>query len=246
MNKLITKFLLVLLLFAGGDVYSQSCGFGCLGLSGFYGGYTFQKYNAEGLNKYLEKGLPGSSSQTQDIKKFEYSLGFRIGANLVRLSYKDFILTLKGYYQFLKEEKNPFNYTDTKYSLTNNFWGTGLDFGYSLFSFMDIKFIDAQITFHSVDLKINNSADPSNQEVDYNNRSVKGYTIGSGLIFKVIDDYIGVELTAGYTNFKINNLSDVNDNYILGENNQFSDGKDFIKSGGLFITAQLNVGIPLY
>ena len=247
MNKLITKFLLVLLLFAGGDIYSQSCGFGCLGLSGFYGGYTFQKYNAEGLNKYLENvWLSVGSSQIPVVKKFEYSLGFRIGANLVRLSYKDFILTLKGYYQFLKEEKNPFNYTDTKYSLTNNFWGTGLDFGYSLFSFMDIKFIDAQITFHSVDLKINNSADPSNQEVDYNNRSVKGYTIGSGLIFKVIDDYIGVELTAGYTNFKINNLSDVNDNYILGENNQFSDSKDFIKSGGLFITAQLNVGIPLY
>ena len=165
---------------------------------------------------------------------------------MLRLNYKDFIISLKGYYQFLKEEKNPFTFSDTKYSLTNNYWGTGLDFGYSVFSFMDVKFIDAEVTFHSVDLKIENLSDPSDQETDFNNRSIRGYSIGSGLIFKIIDDYIGVELTAGYTNFKIDNLTDENNNYLLGENKSLSDGKDFIKSGGIFVTAQLNVGIPLY
>jgi hypothetical protein len=248
MHKITVKFFLIfLLLLTAKNIYSQTCGFGCFGLSGFYGGYTFQQYNADGFNQYLRNILLlNNSIQSSNIKKFEYSLGFRVGANLVRFNYKDFIITLKGYYQFLKEEKSPFSYTDTKYSLTNNFWGTGLDFGYSVFSFMDVKFVDAQVTFHTVDLKINNSSNQPNQEADFNKKSVSGYSVGSGLIFKIIDDYIGIELTAGYTNFKIDNLSDENNNYLLGENNKLAEGLDFIKSGGLFVTAQLNVGIPLY
>jgi hypothetical protein len=247
MSKGIKQIIIVfLLLITAKNLYPQTCGFGCFGLSGFYGGYTYQQYNADGFNQYLENIQLVNSSNYEDLKKYNFGIGFRIGANLVRFNYKDFIISIKGYYQFLKEEKNPFSFTDTKYSLTNNFWGTGLDFGYSVFSFMDVKFIDAQVTFHSVDLKISNPSNQTNKEIDYNNRSVQGYSLGSGLIFRIIDDYIGVELTAGYTNFKISNLTDDKNDYLLGEQKILSKGKDFIKAGGLFVTAQLNVGIPLY
>jgi hypothetical protein len=249
MHKLQFKYLVILFFSMSNYFFAQTCGFGCLGLSGFYGGYTYQKYNAEGLNKYLEKSLtPAGSSQVSGINKFEYGTGYRIGANVFRFSYKKFILTIKGYYQFLKEEKKPSDVSNGKYTLTNKYWGTGLDFGYSISSSVDIKFIDAQAIFNSSELKISSTSLTSNSEdSDYSNdKNITGYSIGAGLILKIIDDYLSLEATGGYSEFNIKGMTDEKGNNLLGINNSLADGKDFIKTGGVFVTAQLNIGIPLY
>jgi hypothetical protein len=255
MNKLLLKFLFILFfLFARNDIYPQSCGFGCFGLSGFYGGYTYQQYNAEGLNAYLDfLNSPASSLKPIKIDEFKAATGFRVGANLFRFNYKNFLVSIKGYYQFLKEEHSFSEKVDNiettaKLSLKLNYWGAGFDLGYSTFDFLDLKLIDAQVTFNSGNLNISsNFQNSKNTEVSYkNDNNITGYSIGCGFILKLADDYLSIETTAGYSNFNINNLSDDKDNLILGENTQLVKGKDFIKAGGLFITAQLNVGIPLY
>jgi|WetSurMetagenome_2_1015567.scaffolds.fasta_scaffold25397_2 hypothetical protein len=249
MNKLKLKYFFLLFFIINNYLFSQTCGFGCLGLSGFYGGYTFQKYNAEGLNTYLQKSqVIYNASQVPSINKFEYGTGFRVGANVFRFNYKDFIVTLKGYYQYLKEEKNPFNLSDEKFTLTNNYWGAGFDFGCAISSLVDIKFVDAQVIFNSSELKITSSSANSNaNDMDYTNgKNETGYTVGAGFIFKIIDDYLSIEMTGGYSDLKINEIVDDKGNNLLGNNNSFVEGKNFIKSGGIFVSAQLNVGIPLY
>lgn len=73
-NKIYYLFLFFMLFNNYSKINAQSFGFGCLGLSGIYGGYTLQEFNAEGLNKSLN--LYNSSNSKIDFKKSE---GFRIG-----------------------------------------------------------------------------------------------------------------------------------------------------------------------
>ncbi len=230
---------------------AQTCGFGCFGLSGFYGGYTYQKYNADGLNSYIQSVQyvqSYSDSPFRLMKNFKDAKGIRVGANLFRFHYKDFLVSIKGSYQFLESEQSvseeigqSVNTLSTILKL--NYWGIGVDFGYSVFSFLDLKFADVQITFHSAKLNINSKISDVQNEVEYKtDKASAGYFIGSGFIINLVKDYLSIEATAGYTNFKINDLKD-------DENNSVSfgaNGTDFIKSGGLTVIGQINVGFPLY
>jgi len=232
-------------------VDAQTCGFGCLGLSGVYGGYTYQQYNAKGLNNYiqsiqnLESRLPGLYS---NFKEFKDAQGFRVGANLIRLDYKNFIFSFKGSYQFLVSEQS-FSETSGQFensistSIKLDYWSVGVDFGYSVSSFLDLKFADVQVTFHSSKLNFSSILEGITSETEYKtDKSITGYFVGSGFILNFVKNYLSLEATAGYTNFRIKELKDDKDNsFPFG-----TDKDDFIKSGGLTIIGQLNIGIPLY
>ena len=125
------------------SIQAQSFGFGCLGLSGFYGGYTQQQYVAEGIDDYVQ--LNNSGTQIDPSIKFKEGTGFRIGANLFRAQWDPVFITLKGFYQFMKEGHHtngnindvnsdiPSGVLKKDYQLTMNYWGVGLDFGIPLF-----------------------------------------------------------------------------------------------------------------
>lgn len=229
-------------------VDAQTCGFGCLGLSGVYGGYTYQQYKADGLNNYIGWQRALSSAALPSIKEFKDAKGFRVGANLIRLNYKDFIFSVKGSYQFLNSKQSasePNSQIENSVSTTLklDYWGVGADVGYSLSSFVNLKFIDAQVTFHSAKLNINSNIAGVQSESEYKTeKTVTGYFIGSGFILNFVKNYLSFEATAGYTNFRIEELKDDKDNFFSSG----TDKNDFIKSGGLTIIGQLNIGIPLY
>ncbi len=227
---------------------AQTCGFGCLGLSGVYGGYSYQKINSEGLISYISDHLMYGEMALPSITEFKDAKGFRVGANLIRFNYKGLIVTVKGFYQFLESKQSylfpnsePGNNLNSTLKL--DYYGVGADVGYSLSSFISIKFIDAQVTFHSAKLSIKSNYNEVQSESEFKSaKSFAGYFIGSGLIFNLIKDYISVEVTAGYTNFKIDNLEDDAGNKI----SYVSNSNRFIKSGGLTLIGQINIGIPLY
>lgn len=216
---------------------AQTCGFGCLGLGGFYAGYSFQQINAEGLNQSLIELDPSAP-------KFTSAKGFRLGANLFRTKYKSFLLTFKGYYQFLNEQQSVIiprieSPATIKNSLDLNYWGVGFDGGISVWTFMDLKILDAQVTFHSAKLTVNEDGAETNPENVFRNTKTKvGFQVGSGLIFHLAGDYISFETTAAYSKFSIGEFQ--NDN-----GTSYTD-TDLIKNGGLNLVVQLNIGIPLY
>ncbi len=219
------------------SLQAQTCGFGCLGMSGFYGGYTIQEFNATELNKTIVEEL-----RTNQLKeKFGRAQGYRVGANIFRANFSGYFITAKGFYQFLNEEHSYLiNNSPTKYKAQLNYWGLGLDLGIPIFSLLDFKLIEGGATIFSSKLEISEAGASTPKKFE----SVKtdlSYYVGTGLIFHIIPNYISLEGTAFYTIFNIDRMEDT-------EGNQFGSAKEgeAIFSGKKFgATVQLNLGLPL-
>ncbi len=68
-----------------------------------------------------------------------------------------------------------------------------------------------------------------------------GFSIGSGLIFNLVEDYISLEATGLFTFVEIDYLiNDVNGDRIPSQNES-----KMVSKGGLQGIIQLNIGIPL-
>jgi hypothetical protein len=257
MKLSLIKYLIIVLFFLSiSKINSQTCGFGCLGLSGVYGGYSVQQYEADGLNQYIGMiSNPFSSlAHNESNIKFKEGKGFKVGINLVRANYSNFFFTFKGYYQFLSEDKEiemvdiitPNSSAPTyNAKLEMNNWGIGLDFGIPLFGFVDWKIMEGELKFFSPKLSIKSDYQVwflmNNENTFTPDKVNMGYSIGSGLIFNIVRDYVSLEVTGMYSLIKIDNFSsDIDGSKIPSEN---SDTK-FISKGGIQGIMQLNVGIP--
>jgi len=239
-NKLILAGMIVL---AGITTNAQSFGFGCLGLSGFYAGLSREQYDASGINDYLNYQLYSNTLTSTPIK-FEKGTGYRIGANFFRAKFSKLFITAKGYYQFLKEEhtvsENSSSNIISKYTLSLNHWGVGLDIGTNLFWVLDWKILEGNVTFFSGDFTSEFSQDNVilNDSKFSLDKTQIGYYVGSGLILHLVPDYISVESTAGFNFVKIDKLKRTD---ALG-NDLFINNA--IPGGGFSVTIQLNVGFP--
>lgn len=218
---------------------SQTCGFGCLGLSGIYGGYSVGEFKMEGLNEYLANLNPVNQF---NFKKAE---GFRVGANIFRAKYDAVFFSAKAYYQFMDTKSslsvanNP-SYDNIEYDLNMNNWGVSVDFGFPLFSLIDFKLVEGGVNFYSIkftDTRTQNLA--TVLEKIYKTDKIQiGYYVGSGLVINLVQDYISIEGTAFYSFLKVKSLSN-NSNTIGGV------GSNLISDGGLGGILQLNLGLPL-
>lgn len=232
-----------------GKTEAQTCGFGCLGLGGFYAGYTIQQYKADGLNNYIRQfNSENALTSKEEMPEFGRAQGFRLGANVFRTNTGSFLMSAKVFYQYLKENHNsteslPAGNQTTTFSLNLNYYSVGVDMGFQLWKLLDWKFIDLGATYHTADFnpKI---VTPQGTTIESNyTNSVKtfGYSVGTGLIFHVVANYISLEVTGGYMKFSIDQVQ--NDN---GRTDSKDVINNFVNNGGLYGTAQLNVGIPLY
>ena len=144
------------------------------------------------------------------MSKFGKTQGYRVGINFFRADIRGFILTAKGFYQLLTEKHNALvnsNYgsTSTVYKVDIKNWGVGIDLGTALTGGISWKVIDAALLFNSAKLtNTTNSPGPMTSVLEYKNSSSKmGYSIGTGFIISVIDQYVTLEGLAGYTDFSI-------------------------------------------
>lgn len=242
----ILRNILFLFFFAVNVNYAQSFGFGCLGLSGVYAGYSYQKYQPLGLNSYI-KFISDPDNPNTDT--FGEASGYRFGANIFRAQFDRYFFSVKGFYQFLEENhkvdvlRAELPVTD-EYNLRIDYWGVGVDFGVPLFTFLDWKIIDGGITFSNFRFTSRLSINSNNlAEIEYEQpKTYVGYYVATGLIIHVVKDYLSLEGTAFYNQIQAEYLESDN-----GLNRMppriFSE--NFIDSGGLNASVQLNIGVPL-
>ncbi len=219
---------------------AQQFGFGCLGLSGVFGGYSYQFYKADGLNDYINS-IATSTGHNVNFNKGE---GFIIGANIFRAQFHSVFIGLKGFYQFLEETKTIIpldDNTPSSYQFNLNYWGAGIDFGFPLGSFISFKLIDAGVTYSDISLKISQKFNGENIPVmKYTSVKPKiGYYVGSGLLFNLISNYVSLELTARYHFTNYDNLQNENNQYLLQQNSNVK----LVSLSGIQASAQLNIGI---
>lgn len=250
MNKVI-KYLILVLFLSGTysiNISAQSCGFGCLGLSGIYGGYTVQNYDAKNLTDFVKSQL------SDDIESPDYGqgTGFKVGANIFRAKFDGFFISAKGFYQFLEEnyqvEVNTQFVDNEKYEFSSNYFGFGLDFGFDIVNLISLKLVEGGLTFHDAEFRVtttlkDDAVSINETSLKYTNDKLKiGYYVGTGLIIHLIQDYVSIEGTAFYSIYDINNLSrETISGSVAG---LLPQGQKTISSGGFGATVQLNIGFP--
>lgn len=228
---------------------AQSFGFGCLGFVGGYGGFSYQRYDPKGLNEFISDfNELRSDSLISPMENFGKAQGYRVGLNLFRAKIENFILTPKVYFQSVSEKHEALEKFETGTRSTNmklelRNWAIGIDLGISVTKDISWKVVDGALHFNTVILTNTvNSTGAQTIVRKYRTESTTvGYTIGTGFILEIIDEYFSIEGAAGYTQLSIDNLFFNNEPLI--SSNEISN--EIIDSGGFSAVIQLNVGFPL-
>ena len=248
-----TKILLVFLLISFPQVINaQSFGFGCLGFVGGFGGYSHQQYKPIGLNNYVHNFNAINSEYIEnEMNEFGRATGYRVGINVFRAKFTGIFLTAKGYYQQLSEEHNAiviptavtFNYD---YNLKLKSWGVGVDLGIPITNYLSWKIIDGSLLINSARFtKTTNSSQGTSIEKFDNDKTELGYSVGTGFIIDLVEDYISIEGVASYSQFSIDKMKAEDGSGNFEFNNQNGSADKFIDSGGFNAVVQLNLGFPL-
>ncbi len=239
--------------FYSGQTYAQSFGFGCLGFVGGFGGFSYQKYGPSGLNSYIKNfNEIRNDSLTTPMGNFGTAKGYRVGLNFFRAKFTNFILTAKGFYETLNEKHESIEKL-VNGTRTNTFevglknWGIGVDIGLTITNGLSWKIIDGALHFNSATFTDTQNAPGVDTKVtEYKNTSSSlGYSIGTGFILSLIEDYISLEGTAGYTSITIDQMQSDKGALLTVNENSSTVMKNFIDNGGFSAVVQLNVGFPL-
>jgi len=252
MLKIFYKIIFILI-FNLTTVIPQSFGFGCFGFVGGYAGYSYQKYEPGYLNESIQifnKAMSDGNSQI--IPEFGNSQGYRFGINFFRARFSGFFISLKGYYEVLSED-HKYSYSDlgtnikSELDLNIKNWSVGFDCGIPVTNFLSWKIVDGSLHFNSARLTHKPDLNDNTRDIKYNNDSPElGYSIGTGFVFSIIENFVSLEGTAGYTVMKINKMTtDEGAVFFLRPDNSRIIENEFIKGGGFNAVVQLNVGFPL-
>lgn len=250
MLKFLLKIVLLLIsLNSYSELKAQSIGFGCFGFVSGFGGYSYQSIEPGYLKYYsADLGPINTSVPAPNIEQFNNLKGFRFGLNFFRVAFSGIFLSTKGYYQILSEKKN-INISDSnpdfEYDLDFKTWGLGIDVGIPITTFLSWKVLDGELMFNSARFKRTINEAGSTSVKRFNNDSPDlGYSIGTGFIVYLVERYISLEGTAGYTIMKIEKMQDDDGNNFL-DNTDTGNENYFVRAGGFKALLQINIGFPL-
>ncbi len=203
---------------------AQTFGFGCLGFVGGYGGYSYQDYNAAGLNEYI-RYWNSLEFVHSPLDEFSSASGYRVGLNFFRATFENgIIVTAKGFYQYLSKENKAtvgIGASDDNYSmdLTFNNWSLGFDVGWQFTKVVSWKIIDGSLNFNNVTLTETTDLPGETYVNKYKSDSgVIGYSIRNRNYSSIINDYVSIEGLAGYTQIVIDNVYNDNGEPFLNSN----------------------------
>lgn len=243
MNKLITVLVAIVFIISSTitlKAQNDCCGLGSifqsLVQSGIYGGYGIQQYSAEGLNYYYEND--------NNFSEFGTAYGWRVGANLVGFRQRDFLFTMKFYYQSVNEKQEATgtylgNPATQELNLKLSQLGLGMGFAYVLGPNFDFKLLDIYIIWNGANftntIKTDNA--PPKQEFKSPESSI-GFSANTGVVWYPFPPYLSIEVIGGYSMFSVEKVT------LTGGSDFPTNNADFVDGGGLFAMAVLTIGIP--
>lgn len=235
------------------NIYSQEFGFGCLGLTGAYAGYETQIINASGLNNYIRVfNSIRRDSLEKELPSFDELQGFRFGILAYRLQYTGLRINFKTFYERLTGKKQTLvilsqgDRQNNTLDLEINKFGFGVDLVTPITRLLSWKIVDLNISLTQASFtKTINTATITFFSTKYTaTESSLGYSVGTGFIWHIIEDYISLESTAAYSFLSVGRMKDSNNNFLPVSELDARNMDSFIESGGLNIIIQINLGFP--
>jgi hypothetical protein len=245
--------LFLFIIFLSFQIFPQSFGFGCFGFVGGYAGYSYQKYEPGSLNEAVRNfNLNTSNGTAEIISDFGTAQGYRIGLNFFRAKFSDFFISVKGYYEVLTENQS-YSFVSSNNSISGAIdfnlksWNFGLDFGIPVTNLLSWKIIDGTIHFNNAQITHKQNLNDNISDIRYTNDNPDlGYSLSTGFIYSIVEDFVSLEGTAGYTFLKIKKMTaDDGTEFSLGPNKNKLPETNFINNGGFNAVIQINVGFPL-
>lgn len=245
--------LIILLLCIGNNSNSaQDLGFGCLGLVGGFGGYTTQTIQTEEVNEFIHDfNRSRGDSLAKAMGGFKNLTGFRLGLNIFRQNIEGLVITFKGFYENLLQRNTaaintPFAQENSFTEIALKNFGIGFDVGTSLSRSVSWKVLDASIIFHR--LRFTTSLHDAAGTIIMNQynavESPIGYTMGTGFIIELIDQYVTLEGSAGYMFLNVKRVQTSAGKLLTTTQTGSAILENVINSGGLNASIQVNIGVP--
>ncbi|MBA4250710.1 MAG: hypothetical protein C0425_04575 [Chlorobiaceae bacterium] len=237
-------------------ISSQDLGFGCLGLIGGFVGYEIQNYKSETMNLYSQfYNEKNKNSLVDPFKKFGEARGFRFGLNLFRNNFSGFIVTIKTSYQDISEKDNQVIFVNgseqiNMLELNLKNYSLGIDLGTTITPALSWKVIEASLIYYQAEIIETVSPAGMQSSIKYytHKNPEFGYNLGTGFILHLIKNYISLEGSASFSIFNIKEVSDENGKVFFYDNpeqNLMQTRENLIKSGGVNLVIQLNIGFPI-
>jgi len=226
--------------------------FSMLVQSGIQGGYGLQQYSAAGWNHYVDVYNENrTETLTKKMDNFGTAMGFKIGANIIRIQQEDVLFDVKLSYSWMKELNEATadlpigGNAKREYELKLGTFGIGIGISYVLSTHFDIKILDGMITWTSADL-INKYSDVevNTEEKLSSPESALGGSFGSGVVFYPLPPYVSIEANVGYSLFSIDEMRFNDQSSLQVDENTSELMTNFIDGGGVFAFIQLNVAVP--
>lgn len=258
MKKVLLFVILVMIPILNLRAQDECCGLGSMmGMlvqTGISGGYGIQNFNAEGLNHYIDVyNLDNPNLQTK-MNSFDNVKGYKVGLNIVQFLINKWVIGFRFHYLWAKATNNSeaaiiindvSSNATREYELNLTQLGLGFTISYFLGKHFDLKLIDIMATSNGANMIDKYKDDLVTTEVRLKNpSSTIGLNAGAGFTVYLIPPYIGIETTAGYSFMKLNYLDYESGGSLKKDENSVERMSNFIKSGGFFAFAQLNLAIP--
>ncbi|MBI2416712.1 MAG: hypothetical protein HYV28_02215 [Ignavibacteriales bacterium] len=236
------------------STFSQEFGFGCFGLLGGFVGYEMQNYEPAGLNSYIDSyNTYYQDSLQAPLGKFRQLRGLRLGVNFFRHSFSGLLFTLKGHYSTLNEKNKATRLlSDNTKSIFNTEMrlqeiGLGFDIGMPITEELNWKLFDATFIYYKATFtsELNTSKGTRDNMSFTNKNNLITYGLGSGFIMNVIRNYVSLEGTVSYVNLIVVEMETGDKVRITKPVTNEIIGTKIIKSGGINLLIQLNIGLPM-
>lgn len=246
------KFLYILIFFIiiRFDNFCQTCGFNCIGITGIYGGYSYQNYKSKAFDEYAAIFIYDTVNfNSKENFSFGLAGGWKIGVNIFKAKFKSFYFGAKTHYQYLIENKNftyEINniYLEDRFKVELNYFTFAVDFGIPVFSFVDFKVFETGLTFNTAELENSLYQNGKCLKVDkyVNSARTVNYYLASGIILKLYKDILQIEGSASYNSIKIGAMENEEGEPFISKNTKMPYEKT-IDKGGFAVSAQVNINI---
>ena len=252
-SRLEILLFLILTFYASEELFAQEFGFGCFGLVGGYAGYETQIVHADGLNNYINAfNTMRADSMESPLSLFDELKGFRFGLDVYRLKYVGFAVKFKSYYQRLSAKKQTLvtlsqgvRQNNSLEFVMNNF-AIGADVTTPITRMITWKILDVGMILNTASfIKTINTSTTTFESKDYKSVETSlGYSIGTGFILNIIEDYISLEGTAAYSFFSVRRLRSGSFEYLTVTETNPAIMDIGVNNGGLNTLIQFNIGLP--
>lgn len=218
--------------------------------SGVSVSYGVQKYDAKGINHYIDVyNAKRTSTLTKQMEKFGSAQALTGTLYFVDLPVESFRFGLKGSFTYMWE--NNFSEAGSigkrEYDVTLSTLGVGFETRMLFMEALELKLVDLQLLYSAATFtnRFTSASLGNTEEKLKSSESYFGVMFGVGAAFFPMGEYLSIEANAGYSLIEIRQMKFSNGALLQEDENTNYAMSDFVSGGGIYMNAGIKFALGL-